>query len=435
MRFYETVADQYMLTKLKSCSGNPQAVIMDKLTKDPFRSALRKSSKSSSSNHNSQDDPHGIMAREMFATCLWSNAIACLADYTVQQIIFCYGYYIYSTQRKRRTKKSTTKQDENGANATNTDTVNDVDDDLAKEINAALQLHDNNNDDDDDDDGNDEPVSDTNSTANRSRGLLTNKNHVPTRSWLKEASERAFLQKPNVRPVGEASMTGGVAKPSPPQRSTRRLGEDDIVPGRGWYASGWKNTKEFCDGSAQSTCGRSSTNECLMAGHNDNHKQVAGTSLSGWVVFHLPKLKEGIILARMEWWCGQGDAMSKEWTEVNDGKTLDETPYNGTNPFRERNLLDFMGEEEHQRRLKPGPEQLVPQDMKMDVAINGKIIKTWEREEWMKSAVETSKNCALWPLLDDESWDQGDEPVELAIRFRIDSNPHQGYCISHIYYA
>jgi len=126
---------------------------MDKLTKDPFRSALRKSSKSSSSNHNSQDDPHGIMAREMFATCLWSNAIACLADYTVQQIIFCYGYYIYSTQRKRRTKKSTTKQDENGANATNTDTVNDVDDDLAKEINAALQLHDNNNDDDDDDDG------------------------------------------------------------------------------------------------------------------------------------------------------------------------------------------------------------------------------------------------------------------------------------------
>eukprot|EP00978_Attheya_sp_CCMP212_P048164 scaffold479844_cov145-Attheya_sp.AAC.1 len=91
---------------------------------------------------------------------------------------------------------------------------------------------------------NDEPVSDKDSTADRSRGLLTNKNHVPTRSWLQEASERAFLQKQNVRPViGEASMAGGVAKPSPPQRSTRRLGEEDIVPGRGWYASGWKNTR------------------------------------------------------------------------------------------------------------------------------------------------------------------------------------------------
>ena len=78
----------------------------------------------------------------------------------------------------------------------------------------------------------------------------------------------------------------------------------------------------------------------------------------------------------------------------------------------------------------------------MDIAINGNITKTMEREEWLSHTGEMSKNCALFPLMDDISyaerdWAEGDEgdTVEVAIRFRQESAPHQGYCLSHIYYA
>ena len=39
---------------------------------------------------------------------------------------------------------------------------------------------------------------------------------------------------------------------------------------------------------------------------------------------------------------------------------------------------------DHHRRLgKPTHEQLVKEDFKMDIAINGNITKTMEREEWL----------------------------------------------------
>jgi len=305
--------------------------------------------------------------------------------------------------------------------------------------------------------------SDTNSTSNNDT--------PPTRRWLRAATQRAFRHKPRVIDT-DAYKT---AKKIPPKKSTsrrkasRRLGDGDevITPGRGWYASGWRNLDDFCDGSAQSTCGRDAHSKCLGVGHNDNHKDVSGNSLSGWLVFTVPKMKEGIILIRMEWWCGKGNELSKDWSEVNDGKTLDDTPYNATLTRHKRILIEKEGREGIKRRQmverqelqseygeveemghrhrqlgKPTPDQLIHKDLKMDVAINGKITKTFDAEEWRKYIGEMSKNCAVWPILDDESmaerdWDEGDEgePVEVGIRFRIDSQPHQGYCISHVYYA
>lgn len=275
----------------------------------------------------------------------------------------------------------------------------------------------------------------------------------PNRRWLKMASEHGFRHKPTVIDIPRDDETKPAMIDSDAQRwaisqstlpsnhnTTRRLGDEVVTPGRGWYASGWRDEDEFCDGSAQSTCNRGEHNKCMGIGHNDNHKEVSGSSLSGWLVFTVPKVKEGIILIRMEWWCGRGDAMTKGWTEVNDGKTLDETPFNATLAGSTRRKL--LMEQHRHRQLKPTVDQLVPSDMKMDVAINGKITKTFEREEWISHVGEMSKNCAVWPILDDESmakkdWKEGDEgeAVEVGIRFRIESNPHQGYCISHVYYA
>ena len=202
----------------------------------------------------------------------------------------------------------------------------------------------------------------------------------------------------------------------------------------------WNPLKQFCDGSAQSECGRTPNNNCLMYGANDKHMDVVGSALSGWLVFTVPKVREGIILIRMEWWCEMGKIKNKitdTWTEVNDGKTYDTTPYEKPDG-RNRVLSDSSLEEEGQRDLKATFEQTVPRDLKMDIALNGKIVKTMEYDEWKTHSAEFVKNVALWPILDDISMAERDwegEPVEVGIRFHSQLKPNQGFCISHVYYA
>jgi len=196
----------------------------------------------------------------------------------------------------------------------------------------------------------------------------------------------------------------------------------------------------FCDGTAQSECGRAPDNECLLYGANDRHVNVHGNSLSGWLVFDLPKVKEGIVLVRMEWWCGSENAnvLTADWTEVNDGKTEDTTPWNQTTRTRRTEAKPMWEHPPVERMLKkPGPDDLIPADFEMDYAINGEI-KTMKRDEWIGGLVEYSKNCAPLLLLNDDAMAQRDwdgEPMEVAIRFRTAMKPKQTYCVSHVYFA
>lgn len=167
-----------------------------------------------------------------------------------------------------------------------------------------------------------------------------------------------------------------------------------------------------------------------------------GTSLSGWLVFTVPKVQEGIILIRMEWWCSMdhGPRMTDGWSEVNDGRTTDTTPWNATSDDGQRmlSITEPMGQPPlHPRQLKESFEQIVPEDLEMDYAING-TISTMAYEEWKKYTTESSKNVAVWPLLNDvnmaeKKWDGA--PVEVAVRFRSQQKPHVPFCISHVYFA
>jgi len=302
-------------------------------------------------------------------------------------------------------------------------------------------------------------------------------------------------------------------------------GEDAIVPGRGWVGN--TASVHFCDGSYASECGRNMGIDCLIGGHNDGRGSISGDSLSGWLVFNLPKVKEGLILLRIEWWNGgpQGNSLTSHWTEVNDGKTNEEepkfvfpdlapkvnatTPFaklkaakeaktkkaeadaaaaastatlsvpsttdadtsekslgNGTDlsnvtrrvlfmrpsvrhaleetypleyPFEDVNDADWGSLTEHdfRRRMKSQPPP-VPDDFQFDIAINGKIVKTMDRTEFMSYSGEIVKNWAIWTLMDDVEWaksDWGDrdgEDVEAAIRFR---GTRRSVTVSHIYYA
>jgi hypothetical protein len=82
-------------------------VILDKLTMDSFHAA-RKLVAQTTPEHRDNTE----IARQMFYTTFWSNLIGFLADYSVHQVILCYGYYRY-VQKRRRRRRLNTKDNQN----------------------------------------------------------------------------------------------------------------------------------------------------------------------------------------------------------------------------------------------------------------------------------------------------------------------------------
>jgi len=197
----------------------------------------------------------------------------------------------------------------------------------------------------------------------------------------------------------------------------------DVVPGSGWGYMNAENSMGFCDGSTTSECGRGSDQKCLMYGHNDHKGILIGDALSGWLVIQMPKMKEGLIIAKMEWWHPRGSEYTKGWTQVNNG---------------ERKLLTHEQDEKTVRnRLhrKLGPKEW-PKDIEMDIAINDQIVKTWDFDKLVELRTEVTHNQAIYPMIDDQKLAGNDQHVELAIRFRSEKDPTSaGMGLAHIYYA
>eukprot|EP00558_Chaetoceros_sp_UNC1202_P010884 CAMPEP_0197243762 /NCGR_PEP_ID=MMETSP1429-20130617/9101_1 /TAXON_ID=49237 /ORGANISM="Chaetoceros sp., Strain UNC1202" /LENGTH=881 /DNA_ID=CAMNT_0042704027 /DNA_START=58 /DNA_END=2703 /DNA_ORIENTATION=- len=193
--------------------------------------------------------------------------------------------------------------------------------------------------------------------------------------------------------------------------------DDEVVPGIGWghEDAGGASQTGYCDGSATSTCIRGNKTDCFLYGHNDNRQCLSGNALSGWIVITVPELTEGLIVAKLEWWHPRGETLTQTrgWTEVNDGKILGD---GGS------------------RQLKAAPVPW-PDDIKLDIAVNGKIHKTLNKEEFFKMASEIAYNEAYYKLVDDASVATG-EPVELGIRIRSTEDPKKAsFGITHIYWA
>lgn len=187
--------------------------------------------------------------------------------------------------------------------------------------------------------------------------------------------------------------------------------DTDVIPGLGWdIVSSERLPTGFCDGSPMSTCSRQESSSCLLYGHNDARTVISGNGLSGWLVINLPKVRDGLIFARLEWWHprGNGLLLTKNWKEVNDGHF--------------RNLG---------KSIIPWPD-----DIMIDIAIDGKIVATKHKDFSEIDAM--AYNQGIYPLLNDESLIDGDDPkaLELGIRIRSETNPKDAaLSISHIYYA
>lgn len=227
-----------------------------------------------------------------------------------------------------------------------------------------------------------------------------------SRRMLRKAA-RELIAPSTKRNVG-AIHDGNVSVP-------RNLYGDEVVPGQGWYFSNEvKVSPGYCDGSPVSWCKRTKGNNCLLYGHNDGRAYLLGDGLSGWLIFTLPSMKEGLVFGRIEAWRnGSGTPRTTGWTTENNS-----TQDGG------RNL-----------KWKPPPQ---PQDSFIDIAANGKIIKTYNRSDFFQWGAEMNHNEAFFPIMDDKDFVKGDEAetVEIGIRLRSESDPRTlGIGISHIYWA
>ena len=91
-------------------------------------------------------------------------------------------------------------------------------------------------------------------------------------------------------------------------------------------------------------------------------------------------------------------------------------------------------EEDGHRKLATIAQNEYPDDFKFEIAVNGKIVETWDREKFMSHAYpEMAYNQAIFPLATDESL-RG--PVELGLRVTSTINPKQaGLSVTHIYWV
>jgi len=112
------------------------------------------------------------------------------------------------------------------------------------------------------------------------------------------------------------------------RRRLRRLGDDDnddksIVPGLGWQIHGELPGK--CDGSSTGICGRQETSSCLLDDHMASKGGVLGNEFSGWLVFTVKDVNEGVIVLALETSHDPNESTRTEgWTEARTSEKQEE---------------------------------------------------------------------------------------------------------------
>ena len=155
-------------------------------------------------------------------------------------------------------------------------------------------------------------------------------------------------------------------------------------------------------------------------------------------------------VSSIQWWYPNHTERSKGWTEINNGKTMDTTPYfnkttglpniyeDGDRKLSRSNQImnDFVANEMVDRQRRTGGKVTpLPDDFELDIAINGRIWKTMNVTEFMVYTKEVAYNQAIFTLYDDETTVE-ENGVELSLRVRCShSTVHTGISITHIYYA
>lgn len=176
----------------------------------------------------------------------------------------------------------------------------------------------------------------------------------------------------------------------------------DIQPGRGWELVG--EPQGYCDGSYYAICKRDTDDECILGGHHDSRASLIGNAYSGWIVFNVPAVKEGIIMIKVHSWARSEDNhITADWSSENNERRLDKDPAAG-----------------------------YPDNFKFEYAIDGKVT-TLNKDEYIEKRKRVQRVVEILTLMDDENF-SGEKDVEVAIRLQGCAKDC-AIGITHLYYA
>lgn len=208
------------------------------------------------------------------------------------------------------------------------------------------------------------------------------------------------------------------AKPDfPPNRTPMNA---EMMPGKGWVLS---SGSERCNGEYDSWCKRSPGANCLLYAHNDGRGGMSFDGLSGWGIFEIPDLREGLIIIKFHDWIDISGPLplTAGWKTENG-----EVDANG------RRLVQDGLDESH-RELKPKVKPYC-QDFRFEFALDGKVT-SWDLPTWNQKKKSNERVVQTATLLDEPGFTAGQsKSVELAIRI-TGCQRQKGLQITHIYWS
>lgn len=195
-----------------------------------------------------------------------------------------------------------------------------------------------------------------------------------------------------------------------------------IVPGKGWGLNAVPTTN-MCDGEYDSWCNRGEENRCLMYGHNDGRNGIMFDGLSGWGIFELPNVREGLIAVKYQsWHQPNANIATNGWTTENGEPAVD-----GRALHEENETVD------NGRELKKKPQPFC-EDFKFEYAIDGRVT-SWSLAEWDANTINAQRVVEIAVLLDDPSYTGGESKnVELALKI-TGCKREKTFMLTHVYWA
>jgi hypothetical protein len=169
---------------------------------------------------------------------------------------------------------------------------------------------------------------------------------------------------------------------------------------------------EYCDGTADSFCGKGPQDTCLLAGTNDSRNGLVMDGYSGWTVLNIPDLKFGYIALKFETGSpSESNTQTNQWTSENNNSVS--------------NIV---------RHLKGDDPPEYCDEFKFEYAIDG-VITSWNKEKFLGKIHLVQRLVETVTILADPYFTGGvEKEVEIAFRL-IGCGRVKTFQVSHIYWS
>ena len=203
-----------------------------------------------------------------------------------------------------------------------------------------------------------------------------------------------------------------------------------VTPGKGVRLD-TKVSDNLCDGSVDSFCNRGGSNPCLLYGHNDGRNGLFFDGYSGWVVFNIPDLKNGLVVIKFEsWHAANATELTQDWTSINNenGRAL------SSSVNHNNSTVDSSTDWYDNRSLgKKGPPPFC-EEFQFEYAIDG-VVTSLNKEQYEERRQGVQRVVETITLLDDPDFSGGEEKeVEIAIRM-TGCAQLKTFKLTHVYWS